>query len=512
MTHIGESFETFCADPQLIGEPISKPWAIFYKAVEGLPLDADEQETFFLCTGRSDDYSPHVYTEATAICGRRSEKTSTAVKFALWKSLFGGFESRVRPGELLRVPIVCQDLRIAKDVLRTVRTFLRNSPVLINEIDEDLATEIRLRNGLSFTSYPCTVSAPRGLSCPIAICDELAFWQIETGANPDVEILRALRPAMILFGQERRLLKISTPWMRAGVLFDEYSQRSERDLLVWQASTERMSPRVSRAELEKERAADPAYFAREYEAVFTDDTEAFLPSGDIDLAVRSGAREIPFVGILKGNYSAAIDASGLSGKDRFTFSIGHRAVRGKAGEGISFDVLRGWQRQAVGIVCDEIAALLKAYELRSVIADQFGFSFLRELLSQRGIEVVQLPFTARSKPEIFLDLKLALSQGRISLLDHAESLRELRMLESKRTSGGNYSISAPRGQHDDYATVIALLAHRSKTESAETFAYLSIGGHGTDFSRDSRGEPTQYRKPQPLPPDSPQFWRKRGSL
>jgi len=475
-----ESFETFCSDPQLIGESISKPWAIFYKAVDGLPLTAEEQEVFFFCAGR-ESYEPRVYTEATAICGRRSEKTSTAVKFALWKALFGGFESRVRPGELLRVPIVCQDMRIAKDVLRTTRTFLRNSPVLINEIDEDLATEIRLRNGLTFTSYPCTVSAPRGLSCPLAIADELAFWQIETGANPDVEILRALRPAMILFGQERRLLKISTPWQRAGVLFDEYSQRGEKDILVWQASTEKMSPRVSHADLEKERASDPSYFAREYEAQFTDDTEAFLPSGDIDLAIRSGAREIPCSPALKGSYSAAIDASGLSGKDKFTFAISHRAVRGNAGEGIAFDVLRGWQRQAVGVVCDEIAALLKTYGLRSVIADQFGFSFLRELLSQRGVEVEQLPFTARSKPEIFLDLKLALSQGRLQLLDHPESLRELRMLESKRTSGGNYSISAPRGQHDDYATVVALLAHRTKRAGNEVWAYLSIGGHGRRF-------------------------------
>jgi len=33
----------------------------------------------------------------------------------------------------------------------------------------------------------------------------------------------------------------------------------------------------------------------------------------------------------------------------------------------------------------------------------------------------------RSKPEILLHLKLALAQGRVSLLDHAESLRELRM-------------------------------------------------------------------------------------
>ena len=35
-------------------------------------------------------------------------------------------------------------------------------------------------------------------------------------------------------------------------------------------------------------------------------------------------------------------------------------------------------------------------------------------------------------------------------------------LESVRTSGGAYKISAPRGLHDDYATVLALLAYKAE--------------------------------------------------
>jgi hypothetical protein len=36
----------------------------------------------------------------------------------------------------------------------------------------------------------------------------------------------------------------------------------------------------------------------------------------------------------------------------------------------------------------------------------------------------------------------------------------LRALESKRTSGGSYKISAAGNQHDDYATTLALLAFK----------------------------------------------------
>ena len=123
-------FQTFCSDPQLIGEAISKPWEVFYRAVEGLPLNEEGKEIFRLCAGR--DYEPRPYTEATAICGRRSEKTSTALKFALWKALFGGYEKQVRRGELLRIPLVAQDLRIAKDIKNSGGSLVLNSAILAN--------------------------------------------------------------------------------------------------------------------------------------------------------------------------------------------------------------------------------------------------------------------------------------------------------------------------------------------------------------------------------------------
>jgi hypothetical protein len=107
-------------------------------------------------------------------------------------------------------------------------------------------------------------------------------------------------------------------------------------------------------------------------------------------------------------------------------------------------------------------------------------------MAQRGIELRQLPFTARSKPEIFISLKIGLAQGNVQLLDHADALRELRMLESKKTSGGHYAISAPRGERDDYCAVIALLAHEVKAASGGSHSFLAVGGqilHGNTEDR-----------------------------
>jgi|ERR1700723_30683 len=465
-------FETFCSDPQLIAEPISKPWAVFYKAIEGLPLNAEEIEIFCACSGRA-CYEPRPYTEATALAGRRSEKTSTGLKFMLWKILTTPEWLKKHRGTI-RIPVIAQDMRIAKDIKKTAQDLVLNSPLLKNEVAEVLVTEIQFRNGICLTTFPATWSSTRGLSCPGAFLDELAFVSVDGGS--DVELVRQVRPSMVRYGSLKRLLKLTTPWQRSGLVYDEFSHRNERpDLLVWQASTQFMTPRVSVESLEKERASDPTYFAREYEALFTDDLESFIPAADVDMAILKGIRERPFLPMLKDAYYGAIDASSLTGRDRFVFGIAHRETCGSAGAGTAIDLLRGWTRSTVNQTCDEIAAIAKTYNIRQIVADQHGFHFLKELMAQRGISLRELPFTSRSKPEIFLGMKVAFAQAQVRLIDHVEACRELRSLESRKTSGGHYQISAPRSLHDDYATCCALLIHERK-DSNTNVGFMTVNG------------------------------------
>jgi len=383
----------------------------------------------------------------------------------------------VRRGELLRLPVIAQDQRIAKDIVRTAKALLLNSRVLQNEVDDVLAGEIRLKNSTALTVYPCTVRAPRGLAIPLAVLDEFAFWRVE-GTDPDLEVLRAIRPAMLQFGDARRLIKLSTPWMKAGVLYDEFRNRNDlKEILIWQASTAAMTDRIPLEDLEKERESDPVYFLREYEAQFTDDITAFIQGSDIDAATMKNHTSFPPQEQLSGKYFAAIDASGLTGGDRFTLVIGHRQVLGPStekGDGVCLDLLKGWRRQSTKQVLDEIAVICKEYGINSLVADQFSFNFIAELLRERGIEAKKVPFSPRSKPEIFLALKMAFAHGKISILEHKESIRELRSLESVRLSGGGYRISAPRSHHDDYACAIALLAY--KNSQPEVMPRLILAG------------------------------------
>jgi hypothetical protein len=486
-------FEHFCAD--VIGEPISFGWNVFYRVVEGLPLTAEQAALYCASTGRP-EYVPRIagFQEATGICGRRSEKTQTCIKFLLWKIAYGGYEKQFRPSwfarlgrhtRLLRIPLILQDTRVARDVLRTAESLALGSPLLSEEIAESFRSELIFKNGLALTTFPATKASVRSLACPAALLDELAFVSIE-GAD-DKELVRQLRPSMIEFGQTRRLIKLSTPWQRSGILYEEYSQRLERsDLLVWQASTQTMTPRISVAELERERLSDASYFAREFLAEFTADRECFIPFNDTLAAIQSWKELAPVAGPY---YIAALDASSVTGGDRFTFGVAHSD---KGGHFV--DVLRGWQKATVGEVCDEIAQLCKAYRVEKVIADQFGFAFLHELMRQRGVELAQLVFTARSKPEIFFALKSALSTGKFNLPNHPEGIRELRALESTRLSGGNYRICAPGNLHDDYATTLALLAYKiaDSVPKQPWSSYLVAGEPKTAVDQNAP-RPSPYR-------------------
>jgi hypothetical protein len=493
-------FETFC--DEVLDEPISKAWATHYDVYEGRDLDAEGVEFYTLCTGRF-PYTPRIYTENCGLMGRRSEKTQTALKYLMWKILFAGWEKQLRASwfsklarhtRLLRVPIIAQDTRISRDIISTAAALGLNSSIVSKEIIEVRVNEIIFRNGISMIGLPASKASVRGMTCPAALLDELAWVSIE-GAD-DRELVRQVRPSMIQFGQSRRLLKFSTPWQSSGVMFTEYSERASRpNLLVWQASTQKMTPRIAAEDLERERLADPVYFTREYLAQFTSDIDAFIPSTDVDAAIGNWRELAPAKDCF---YVAALDASGLTGGDKFTFGIAHSAARG-----VVVDVLRGWRRESVAAVCDEIASVCKTFSVRYVIADQYSFSFLAELMRQRGIELEQLAFSARSKAEIYFDLKGQLAQGKFLLPQHAEMVRELRALESTRLSGGSYRICAPKGQNDDFVTVLALLANKVKRSVTREpwVEVLHVGAGvqpGTDF----------YSRLGPNDPGPSRWWQK----
>ena len=120
--------------------------------------------------------------------------------------------------------------------------------------------------------------------------DELAFWPTDDAAEPDYEVLHALRPGMATI-PGAMLLCASSPYAQRGALWDAHRKHFGRDgdpILVWQAATKTMNPTVPQLVIDAALDADPSAAAAEYLAQFRTDVESFVSRDVVDAAVVLG--------------------------------------------------------------------------------------------------------------------------------------------------------------------------------------------------------------------------------
>lgn len=435
----------FVRDPKLLGLTISPAQETLLRGIYGLPPASDEQRSLFAsCTGRA-EWPSAPFQEVTVIAGARSGKSSrVAATVALYEAVFG--KHKVHRGEVPVIPVVAQDARAARIVFGYVKDFAAQSPLLRGELANVLTSEIEFKTGVRVMCFPCTHASLRGWSIPVGILDEVAYFRLEGTADSDAEIQASVRRGMVNFPHSR-LLKISTPFLRSGILYDDYTRYGQADpqRLVWKASSVLMNPTLA-ARLERERALDPVRYRREYEAEFLADADSFLPAAWVESAVVPGRYELP--PRASAAYTAACDPSG-GGADAFTVCVLHREE-----ERVVVDVLRGWHSVGAGLssVVAEIATILRRYNLTEVIADKYAGRWPEEQFAKVGVRVRQ---ASAPKSEAFVELEPLFAQGRVELLDHPHLVRELLNLERHRLAGGKVRVDHPRAGHDDHATALA---------------------------------------------------------
>ncbi len=471
------SIVEFVTDPQLLGLSISPAQETLLRTVYGLPLTAEQRDIFRVCTGREEPPTQET-GEVTVIAGARSGKDSRiATPVAAYEACYGEHDRRLSIGETGVVAIVCQDQRATAVTFGYLRGYFEHSPVLRTMLaDEPKAQCLDLVNRLQVRCFPTTVASMRSWSIPVGILNEPAFYRLEGAVNSDVEIQTAMRRGMVGFARTK-LVKISTPYMKGGVLFDDFTRafgREDPDLLVWRSTTALMNPAVSGARLEQQRRLDPLRFAREFEAEFADDVAAFVPRQWIDAAVRAGRYELPPG---HGRAVAAIDPSG-GGLDAFTFSV----VYARADGGVVQAVMRGAAR--VGATAPDLEGLVREYMTlarrygcREVISDKYAAGWGRQAGERHGLRFVP---SEMDRSAAYLNLEPLLAQGRIELLDHPQMVRELALLERRPRPGGRDVVEHPRGGHDDYSNALALAAAHASTQkpSATAAVILPVGSPG----------------------------------
>lgn len=437
-------------------------WTVFLKTVFALPMTEAERATYTQHTGRKTPPSRPM-SEVHVAAGRRSGKTFMAALVAVYLATFRDYRPYLAPGERAMVLALATDREQAGILLRYARAFLTEIPMLAAMVENERTDMIELSNRVTLAVATCSYRSVRGVTLAAAICDETAFWRVD-GANPDHEVLTALRPAMATI-PDPLLLCISTPYARTGTLHDAFRLHHGEEsspVLTWKARTQEMNPSISTAVIERARTQDGAAAASEWDAEFRQDLASFLSADLIAACVETDRYERP--PIADADYVAAVDPSG-GGQDAFTVAIAH-AEPGTDPPQVVLDLVRGWRQPNVEDVVSEIAVILKRYGITEVVGDKYAGEWVSSAFARHRISYIA---ASRSRSDTYIELHPLIATGRTALLDNEILLRELRQLE-RRTGRGRDAIDHPARQHDDHANAAALAlveAENATTVSCE---------------------------------------------
>ena len=359
--------------------------------------------------------------------------------------MFRDWRPYLSPGEIGTIKVIATDRKQARTIHRYCRALLTRVPVLKQLVAHDSDDEIELRNGITIEIQSASFRSVRGYTVIACLADELAFWRTDEGsANPDAEILAAIRPAMATI-PGAMLLCASSPYARRGELwnaFRRYHGKDDAPALVWQAATRVMNATVPQRLIDDELERDPARGASEYLAEFRTDIETFVPREVVDALVVPGRFQLPRISGV--NYFGFFDAAGGSGGDSFVSAIGH--LEGTSGIAVLDAMIERRPPFTPSETVDEHAALFKSFGVREIVGDRWAGEFPAEGFRKHGISV---NVSARVKSDIYREALPMLTSGRVELLDVPRLAAQLVALERRTARGGKDSIDHAPGQHDD---------------------------------------------------------------
>ncbi len=411
-------------------------------------LDAESRALVERCTGRTQLPSSQV-RELWLVVGRRGGKSLISALLAVFVACFKTY--RLAPGERGVVMVIAADRRQARVVKRYISGLLRSVAMLDALIVRETKESVQLSNGIDIEIHTASFRAIRGYTVVAAILDEIAFWPTDDAADPDAEILNALRPAMATV-PDALLVALSSPYAQRGELwrmFREHFGASTDDVLVWQADTQTMHPSIDARVIVRAYERDDASASAEYGAQFRRDIEAFIRRDVLDAVTVLSRVELPPLSTVE--YVGFVDPSG-GGADSFTLAIAHREERNGASVAV-LDVLREVRPPfSPEKTSEQFAEVLKAYRVRDVEGDRYAGEWPREQFRKHDVRYVP---SEKSKSDIYRDTLPLLNSGRVELLDAPRLLSQFASLERRTARGGRDSIDHAPKAHDDVANAAA---------------------------------------------------------
>jgi hypothetical protein len=442
-------------------------WRVFVKTLFGLPLETEELEIYRKCTGLA-EYRPYAHREAWMPVGRRGGKSRVMAMIAVYLAVCIDYSKYLAPGEVGFVVVLSDSRDHAAIIMNYVKGALRHRQ-LESLVRKPLVETVELHNRVTIEIVTASIKAVRSRTVVAALADEIAFWQAdETMANPDVEILSGLRPAMATI-PDARLVAASSRYARKGALWNAFRDYYAKDEgpLVWSADTQTMHPSIDPDFIAAEYEKDPVSAAAEYGLEWRADVRAFIEADIIEAVTPRDLRELQ--PDHSTQYYAFVDPSGGQA-DSFTVAIAHReGDRGILDRAVEHRAPLA-PEETVELICAE----LSRWKVTRVRGDRYAGLWPSEQFIKRG--VIYEPSEV-SKSDIYREFLPLLTSRRAQLLDITRLRHQLQGLERRIGRGtGREVIDHPPGGQDDLinAAAGALLMAAGDDDMAVLRRYLGV--------------------------------------
>lgn len=362
-----------------------------------------------------------------------------------------------------------------------VDALFTEKPLLAQTVVGRTADTLTLAHRTHLRVYASNFRSTRGSSYAAAIVDEIAFLRNDESANPDIEIIRALKPGLMTLNGS--LVCLSSPYMRKGVLFaahkKHFGNNASRALYV-QGDSRTFNPTLDAERIAEAHEEDPEAAASEWGGLFRADLSNAFAGEWIDAGICSGVFERPRVATLPQGrapqYFAFTDPAGGSGKDSWSTSIAHAQAEADLVQDALLEIRPPFSTTDAA---KQVADFLKGYGLTSVKGDAYAGMWPADALASHGIGYVQ---SDHPKSDIYRENVPLFSGGRVKILDIPRQTTQLRNLERRVRAGGKDSFDHPGGANDDNANALcgSLLAagRTARTGNNEVFAVRSTAFDG----------------------------------
>ena len=426
-----------------------QPWLYALRCLYGLPIVSSRGRALVeAATGVATGMPGGGFSTALFLTGRRSGKSRIAATVAAFEGVLAGHQRKLAAGErgyvVLAAPTKAQG-RILRDYLRAIFDLPMFAPELANENEGGFT----LRDGTRIEIMAGNYRSVRGYTLLSVIVDEICFFNFEESKVSDVELIRALKPALATTGG--KLICISSPYARRGWAFQTHKRNfgnPAAKTLVWTAPSRTMNATLPDSVVAEALAEDPQAAKSEYMGEFRDDLAAFVPRELVEALVAQGVQErLPRREL---QYTAFADLSG-GRVDPAALAVSHKDERM-----ILLDYCRQWKPPFdPRAVVEAMAEDLKRYGIKRVTGDNYAGEWVAAAFSSCGLryEKSELP-----KSALYVELLPRLCSGEITLLDNELLISQIAGLERRTRAGGKDIIDHPTGGHDDLANAVAGVA------------------------------------------------------